>query len=186
MPTGSGVGCADPASAPIVRITATTAATASTARMTASVLRRRGAVARTGLEGSSASASASGVGSSSVGGSVVVTSLAATGAVGTSSGAGNTAVGASPARSALNRTAASPAVGRRAGSRAVIARNSSAHAPPSTSGITGSRVSRAVADSTAVPGNSRRPVRHSSSTSPSEYTSVAAVRGRPPACSGLR
>ena len=59
------------------------------------------------------------------------------------------------------------AVGRRAGSACVMVRSSAGHDPGRLSGTIGSRSSRATADSTARPGYSRWPVRHSSSTRPS-------------------
>jgi hypothetical protein len=54
------------------------------------------------------------------------------------------------------------------------------------SGISGSRVSRANADSITVPGNDTRPVAAWISTSPSEYTSDAPPSTLPSTCSGLR
>ena len=56
----------------------------------------------------------------------------------------------------------------------------------SSSGICGSWSSRATADWTGAPGYAIFPVSPSSSTSPSEYTSLAGPAGSPAACSGLR
>ena len=67
----------------------------------------------------------------------------------------------------VRASSTSAAVGRRAGSDWVMARNKGGQEPGRLSGTTGSRNSRATADSTALPGYSRRPVRLSSSTRPS-------------------
>ena len=66
------------------------------------------------------------------------------------------------------RTAATPdAAGRCAGSVAVIRRIAEPSGSGISGGTTGSRCSRAIADSSAPPSNSRRPVTASSSSSPS-------------------
>ena len=91
--------------------------------------------------------------------------------------------GARPVRSSA---ATSRAVGRVSGSRRVMRERRSTHEAPSRAGISGSRTTRAMVDSAAVPGKVRRPVRHSRSTRPSAYTSVGAPTSSPSACSGLR
>ena len=76
---------------------------------------------------------------------------------------GAATISARPVRAASTLAA----VGRRSGSDWVMARSNGGQEPGRLSGTTGSRSSRATADSTALPGYSRRPVRHSSSTRPS-------------------
>jgi len=88
----------------------------------------------------------------------------------TGTGCGNVAVaGGAPMMSPrpVRAAATSAAVGRRAGSDCVMARNSGGQAPGRLAGMSGSRNSRATADSTAAPGYSRCPVRLSSKTRPS-------------------
>ena len=68
---------------------------------------------------------------------------------------------------ALRAVATSGAVGRSDGSVAVICRIVDASGSGRSAGITGLRCSRAIADSSAAPSNSRRPVAASSSRSPS-------------------
>ena len=77
-------------------------------------------------------------------------------------------------------------VGRSEGTRVVIAASSADQCGDRVSGISGSRMSRAVALSSCVPGNSGVRVKHSSNASPREYTSDAASIGSRMACSGLR
>jgi len=90
------------------------------------------------------------------------------------------------ATSSCSAPAAVLAAGRSAGSVAVIALSSADHPPGRSWGIWGRRCSRASAASTGVPWYSRRPVRHSSKTNPSAYTSVGAPMWAPLTCSGAR
>lgn len=64
--------------------------------------------------------------------------------------------------------ATSSAVGRSAGVLASMLPSNADHPTGSDVGNTGSRASRAASDSIGVPGNSIRPVKHSSKTRPSE------------------
>ncbi len=68
----------------------------------------------------------------------------------------------------------------------VIADNNDTQANGRSTGIRGARAKRAKAASASPPGYSARPVRHSSSTSPSAYTSDAGPTVDPRTCSGER
>ena len=76
------------------------------------------------------------------------------------------------------------AVGRAAGSIAVIAASSCGHGAGSSGGMCGARLSRAAIASSIGPSKQRCPVSDSISTRPSEYTSAGAPTSPPRACSG--